>query len=372
VTPLGPDLYDGTAGIVLFLAYLGALTKEQRYVELASAGVHYLNRQVATARGLKGEIGAFSGWGGLIYAYSHLAVLWDSEELLDRAHAIVEEIFPLIERDEYYDIIGGAAGCIGSLLASYHVMPSDAVLTAAMRCGERLVQSARSLPRGVGWTSKWCDVPLAGFSHGAAGIAWALLKLQKATGENRFGETAMNALEYERSLFDPDVLNWSDLRPPDGVHRLAGAPMIAWCHGAAGIGLSRLSLLADESSQAMRSEFAQAVETTIAATLGDNHSLCHGDFGNLDFIVQASESFANDAWHVHANRRMASVLDDVACNGWKCGVENQAEIPGLMTGLAGIGYGMLRLAAPRLVPSVLLLTPPATETLDRNRHWTKN
>jgi Lanthionine synthetase C-like protein len=34
------------------------------------------------------------------------------------------------------------------------------------------------------------------------------------------------------------------------------------------------------------------------------------------------------------------------------------ESPGLMTGLAGIGYGLLRLAEPTRVPSVLVLTPP--------------
>jgi lantibiotic modifying enzyme len=34
------------------------------------------------------------------------------------------------------------------------------------------------------------------------------------------------------------------------------------------------------------------------------------------------------------------------------------ETPGLMTGVAGIGYGLLRLAAPLRVPSVLALAPP--------------
>jgi lantibiotic modifying enzyme len=34
------------------------------------------------------------------------------------------------------------------------------------------------------------------------------------------------------------------------------------------------------------------------------------------------------------------------------------EMPGLMLGLAGIGYGMLRLAEPAHVPCVLRLAPP--------------
>jgi lantibiotic modifying enzyme len=34
-----------------------------------------------------------------------------------------------------------------------------------------------------------------------------------------------------------------------------------------------------------------------------------------------------------------------------------------MTGLAGIGYGLLRLAEPEAVPSVLILAPPAVRKL---------
>ncbi|HYO51923.1 hypothetical protein [Archangium sp.] len=35
-----------------------------------------------------------------------------------------------------------------------------------------------------------------------------------------------------------------------------------------------------------------------------------------------------------------------------------SETPGLLMGLAGIGYGLLRLAAPERVPSVLTLAMP--------------
>ncbi|MFL6196078.1 MAG: hypothetical protein ACJ75H_18005 [Thermoanaerobaculia bacterium] len=36
-------------------------------------------------------------------------------------------------------------------------------------------------------------------------------------------------------------------------------------------------------------------------------------------------------------------------------------MPGLLTGLAGIGYGLLRAADPEHVPSVLLLDLPKSE-----------
>jgi lantibiotic modifying enzyme len=52
------------------------------------------------------------------------------------------------------------------------------------------------------------------------------------------------------------------------------------------------------------------------------------------------------------------VLGSIETNGWRSGVPFAVETPGLMAGLAGIGYGMLRLAEPRYVPSVLTLEPP--------------
>jgi lantibiotic modifying enzyme len=40
-----------------------------------------------------------------------------------------------------------------------------------------------------------------------------------------------------------------------------------------------------------------------------------------------------------------------------CGVPGNVATPGLLTGQAGIGYGLLRLAAPHQVPSILLFQP---------------
>ncbi|MBV9021410.1 MAG: hypothetical protein JOZ71_11905, partial [Ktedonobacteraceae bacterium] len=58
-------------------------------------------------------------------------------------------------------------------------------------------------------------------------------------------------------------------------------------------------------------------------------------------------------------RITAMVLDSIDEHGWVPGVPLGIETPGLMVGLAGIGYELLRLAAPQQVPSVLLLAPPS-------------
>jgi hypothetical protein len=52
------------------------------------------------------------------------------------------------------------------------------------------------------------------------------------------------------------------------------------------------------------------------------------------------------------------IVESIARNQVLCGTPMRVATPGLMTGLAGIGYGLLRLAEPRRIPSVLTLEPP--------------
>jgi type 2 lantibiotic biosynthesis protein LanM len=359
VRPSGSNLYDGTAGIVLFLAYLAAVTDEERYRDLARFGAASLYDGYLHIADTRPEIGLFNGRGGLIYLCTHLATLWDDDRYLDLAYSAVDDLQEHVGQDQNYDIISGAAGCIGSLLALWRAAPSDALLRTAVRCGDHLLRSARPITGGLGWPSALSEAPLAGFSHGAAGIASALVALTRATTDTRFRQAAVAALGYERGLFDETTRNWADLRTVEGVARNPESTLAVWCHGAAGVGLSRVAMLRELDDGMVREEITHAAETTLATGFGDNHSLCHGDLGNLDFIFQAADALDNDAWRERAHDQLRRSLADIERNGWRCGIENSAEVPGLMTGLAGIGLGLLRLAEPHRVPSVLLASAPA-------------
>jgi lantibiotic modifying enzyme len=199
---------------------------------------------------------------------------------------------------------------------------------------------------------------LTGFSHGAAGIAWALLELAVVSGEERFRTAALDAIAYERSLFSPDVGNWPDLRESnDSVTQSDKEKfMVAWCHGAPGIGLARLYSLQHLDDPATRKEIETALRTTLAHGFGHNHCLCHGDLGNLELLLQASQLIGSE-WQGHLNRMTGIIFESIKRHGWLCGNPVKVESPGLMTGLAGIGFELLRLAEPLRVPSVLVLAP---------------
>jgi type 2 lantibiotic biosynthesis protein LanM len=362
VLPLGTDLYDGLPGVALFLAYLGAISREERYTALAQAALAALRRQLERGRDSLTPVGGFTGWGGVIYTLTHLAALWEEPALLAEAEVVVELLPPLIERDEQLDVIGGAAGCLGSLLALHRRAPSAPTLAAAVRCGERLLARAQGQAQGIGWVTPIPAAgPLTGFSHGAAGMAWALLELAALAGGERFRTAALAAIAYERGLFSAEAQNWPDLRDPETAGRGArGRPsfMTAWCHGAPGIGLARLRGLPHLDDERTPAEIDAALGTTLAHGFGDNHSLCHGDLGNLELLLQASETLAEPRWRAEADRLAATILGDIEREGWACGLPGRVESPGLMTGLAGIGYGLLRLAEPARVPAVLVLEPP--------------
>lgn len=366
--PVATDLYDGTCGIALFLAYLGSITGEHRYTALAKAAMVATRNQldlILAEPKLLGQVGGFSMWGSMIYTMAHLGTLWNEHELFEKAEQIASRLTDLIDDDEYLDILGGAAGCIGALLALYKCTSSKNVLAVAISCAERLVARVEPMSSGAAWVTNNHETerPLAGFSHGVTGITWALLEMFAITGDVRYRQAALDGIAYERTLFVPEAGNWLDIRELKALEWIDHSKqrfMVAWCHGAVGIGLARLNSLPHIGVDiaGVCAEIDVALKTTIEKGFGLNHSLCHGDLGNLDLLLQASQVF-DDAKLARQTYEIAnSILDSIDKYGWLCGVPMGVETPGLMTGLAGIGYGLLRLAEPELVPSVLTLQPP--------------
>ncbi|WP_376793646.1 type 2 lanthipeptide synthetase LanM family protein [Thermogemmatispora sp.] len=365
--PADGDLYNGLAGIALFLAYLGHLTGEERHTGLARQAVHTIQHLIMRRKYFPRAygIGAFNGLGSLIYLFSHLGALWEEPALYRQAEELVPLLLSKVEQDQIYDVIGGAAGAIAALLCLQSVAPSPETLEAAIRCGEHLLAHAQPQAQGgCGWPTARQPVPLAGFAHGNAGIALYLMQLAQASGERRFLETARAALAYERTLFSPARQNWLDLRqrPPSADTRPTASSgekyMVAWCHGAPGIALSRLTMLSLLDDGQLAEEIKVGLRTTLTQGFGLNHSLCHGDLGNLDILITAAHVLPGEAFAEHIPRIAAALLENMERQGWVCGVPFGVETPGLMTGLAGSGLALLRLAAPERVPSVLLLAPP--------------
>lgn len=369
--PTSTGLYSGTSGIVLFLAYLGILTGEERYTTLARLTLASTRSQVARQkqRPELASIGTFEGLGGFIYLLSHLGALWNDPTLYQEAEEMIKLLPDAISKNEIIDVMSGSAGCIAALLSLYAVAPSQSTLATAIQCGDHLIARARPQNRGIGWSTKRQETPLTGFSHGNAGIALNLLRLFALSREERFRQTALAAMEYERSLFSLERRNWPDLRQKviSRYQRTgqedSSSYLVAWCNGASGIGLARLESLKYVDDATLRAEIDAALQTTLAHGFGLNHCLCHGDMGNLKFVLTATQRLALPQYEEQVHHLTSMLLDSIERHGWVTGLPLGVETPGLMTGIAGTGYALLWLACPERIPSVLLLAPPCTATL---------
>ncbi len=368
--PAGPDLYNGLPGIAFFLAYLGMLSGEERYTNLARLTLKTLQTVVLDHKHLwqKARIGAYDGVGSLIYLLTHLGTIWQEPELYREAQEIVEILPRLIDEDGYFDVMSGAPSCIAALLSLHTFAPSESILAAAVQCGDHLLSHALSMPQGIAWSPTQEDPPLAGLSHGNAGVALNLLRLAAACKEERFRQAAFEALAYERSLYSSEKRNWKDLRilPPALDTGKSERYMTAWCHGAVGVGLARLASLPYHDDAAIREEIEAAIQTTFAEGFGKNHSLCHGDMSSLEFLFSAAQLFPDTCPREKVEALQASILDSMKNHGWRSGVPMSIETPGLMVGLAGTGYALLRQIDPERIPSVLVLDPPMRERIQQS------
>jgi type 2 lantibiotic biosynthesis protein LanM len=362
LSPLETDLYTGLPGMALFLGCLGAATGEERYTHLGRQALTTLVRRLEQTADRLTNIGAFSGWGGILYVLSQLGPLYRDTQLLDLAVQYARRIPALVDVDTGLDLINGSAGCILTLLCLYREAPTHELLHTATLCGERLLATARSVDQGSAWeTPVPASRPLCGLSHGSAGMALALAALGTATEQARFHDAARAALAYEAGAFSPEHGNWPDWRCEETPQGPTGGNqtnfMVSWCHGAPGIGLSRLALRAHLGYASSSADLDAAIATTMARGFGHNHSLCHGDTGNLEFLADASRALGDEELSRQVQGGAAALLDSIAQQSWRCGVPTGVQAPGLMVGLAGIGYGLLRLAFPEQVPSVLTLQP---------------
>ncbi|HEX4962776.1 MAG TPA: type 2 lanthipeptide synthetase LanM family protein [Thermoanaerobaculia bacterium] len=366
--PTPDDLYAGLPGIALFLGFLGEIAGDAGATRLARAAIATLLLQLEAWKDDKkgpASIGAFQGWGGTIWTLAHLGHLWHDRELLAEGERIVEVLPDLLAGDQDLDLIGGSAGAILGLLALHEALgspTSSRALEVAIQCGERLVGLAVPWGSGLGWLTRLAsEKPLAGVSHGVGGIALALLRLGALTGDERFLAAGLGGFAGERERF------WGDLDrllhaaqgenpPPEST------VAVAWCYGAPGVGLTRIKALpyarSDEERAAFREEIELAVNRTLSRGPGQNHCLCHGDLGNLDFLLQAQEAVPSPGLAAAIDRFLEIVLASLDRDGWLCGTRGSIESPGLMNGFAGIGLGLLRMAEPERVPSVLGLASP--------------
>ncbi|MFP5318914.1 MAG: lanthionine synthetase LanC family protein [Acidimicrobiia bacterium] len=352
---VGPDLYNGTAGIGWLLAHLGRRTGRPEHRRAAAGALRH-----ALSRWDEAPAGLYTGRAGISLAAVAGGRVLGDEGLVAAGEARAAEVAP--EPGEA-DLIGGAAGTVVALLALGRG-------AEAAEAGELLLGAAVRSDTGWWWPSPppATEPPLCGMGHGASGIGLALLELASATADDRYREAGLAAFAYERGWFNRDAGGWPDLRELDWSRlHLGDGPQYPafWCHGGPGIGVARLRGYSLTADLVCLAEAAAAIDTATAGALRAgpgghqvNLSLCHGAGSVIELHLLAAEVTGDDE-HLAMARRLGELglrgLDPRLARDVPCGVPGGGETPGLLLGLAGVAATLLRLADPSALPSPLLV-----------------
>ncbi|MHC0429365.1 type 2 lanthipeptide synthetase LanM family protein [Streptomyces sp. O3] len=370
VGPMPADLAGGYTGPALFLAQLAALTGAGHYAEAARTALVPVPALLEGLRDRPGDLGAvgsgaLAGLGGIAYALAEVA------RLLDDA-AVGAWVSPMLglagaaaraERD--HGVCSGTAGGLVAQLAAHQGGAGGGgpePWRAARACADRLLSA--DLLSGGG----------RGFASGAAGVGWALLRFAEAGGGARYRNAGLAALraavdaEHDGGAGDApgggpgggwdggpgDALGSG---PGDalGGGRQPDARASAWCRGRAGIALAVLDGPGALADPHLADWARRAVDELCRDGPAPDDSLCHGEAGLLELLGHSAVPEARPHWI----RRAGALLAAVEETGPRCGAPDGVPHPGLLTGLAGVGHGLLRAGFPDRVPPLLLLRTPA-------------
>jgi len=304
--PLGVGLYDGAAGIALFLAASEKVTGCRAGVPSAHEALKPVRRFLERAlernlwqRENKGEIEA----GLLIYPLILLGQLLNDESLIALARSsaalLTEEVF---EQDHDFGILHGTAGILLGLLTLNRIEPSERTMATAISAGEYLLNNTL----------------MKNEETGLVGSSLSLRRLCAATGDERFAEAAAVAEKRKIGLADCAVGGLAEL---DALRSVSGS----WTPNL---------------ENGVRSD-----------------SLYGGTFGIVDFYIEMALRTGADENLAKAREIAAAAIDRAEhCRKYRLFGElpEKAFLPGFFHGLSGIGYELMRLSAPGAIPSVLM------------------
>jgi type 2 lantibiotic biosynthesis protein LanM len=359
---LDESLYKGRLGVALFLAALDYKQGTTHFNDLVLSALYPLREVIQISVANLPQVfpqnvglGGTEGLGSIIYCLVKISHFLQTKVFLEDAQQVSNLItFEQIAADRTFDIMTGSAGTILALLVLYSETEDPALLDKATACGWHLLNNRINTNTSyLAWKNIAADKPLTGFSHGAAGIAYALLRLYAITKNREFLKAAKEGIAYERSVFSKSSANWPDFRDPDQMS--FGS---SWCHGAPGIGLARLGSLSILQEEEILQEAEIALETTRNIELWGKDCLCCGNFGRFEVLLTGDQKLAKTQFQETIHRQIAGAVARAKINGAYHLFPNRPRAmfnPTFFQGTAGIGYQLLRLAYPNELPSVLLL-----------------
>lgn len=294
-----------------------------------------------------------------LIACNEYPVIIDAETFIGNIEEKYKEYFDkwlncmetLILEDRLFDMISGNSGIVLVLINMYRKTKKPIYLQKAIQIAEQLIENMITENGKVGWKSEVVPEVLAGFAHGNSGFIELFSRLYEVYPQTKYLDILSSLVEYENSLYSEKDNNWIDLRKFSEVDQHKSQP-IAWCHGAAGILLSRLTLYNAIKNLGETALLQQAIKDISLAKnkliedgLHAGFCLCHGNMGNLLILKRYAEIFDDKQVRSICDSRFEQILEFLNEENI---LPTELYNPGFMTGLSGIAYALLKYKMPKL------------------------
>lgn len=341
IAPSGIYLYEGIGGMAVFLAIVMGKYPSRKYGHMYEMSVNKLFRYTEeTAAGTQnmasGHTGASCGEGSVVFTYLLLYEVTGEERFLTWAERHAKIVESMWETETSMDYLSGLAGAVTIFTKLFRASGEKRYLETAVRMGERIWENCDTLEIGVGWRLFKGVEPLAGMAHGNSGLILAFGWLLELTGDMRYAGRIRELLAYEDSLYENG--NWKDLRHPQGLRFCNNA----WCHGAAGILLSRLRLKQcsfPDDSGAVKRDMDRCKQIFLEEMEPEELCLCHGLAGNylaLGAYLQSEVDPELEREYRELAERILKRLERGEVSA------REKYNPALMTGISGVGTALCR------------------------------
>lgn len=389
---INESIYNGISGITIFLIELYRQTKIERYLCAAQDAANWLSRHCKD--NATNFYSFYSGRMGVVYVFTRLFEVTQRQRYLDLALSIAKKSAVFIQQPFVInDLLNGAAGTLLGLIHLHKISQEIWVLDEIRLFIEHLIKNALYSHAGVYWDYSEQNIRgLCGFSHGASGIGFVLGEAGRYLNNPGLFILLKQATLYETNFYNSKVGNWPDFRC--GIwdkksleeHKYAISEndisfftseryMTAWCHGAPGIGLSRLRAYELLHEKKFLNDAQNAITTVIKSLPDDSktlhnkrlpsYTLCHGLGGNSELLLEGYRilndknlldlAFSVAQKSIYSKKEYGYYLSGFHTNA------GSKESHSLFMGNAGIGYFYLRCLDPLSTPSILM---PYIKSLD--------
>ena len=344
--PCNYKLYDGLSGICIVFGILYKYYFDKNYLQIIKKIIREIEIQIDT-EDIYSDLSVFNGIGSVIYMYIFLGILLDDNKLQDKGINILFNSFKYIGQFKKLDFISGLAGYLQLCCQIYQIYPKYQEEI------KKNIQKISCVYKEL-WNERECFISdigykyhLNGMAHGLSGIVYALNEANKILIDDDISNMIQQCINLEnKSILNN---NWIDLRNVEN-RKLNEIPNpVHWCHGSAGIGLSRLYLnILKDIDMAKKSVIDNGIEYSSC--------LCHGTFGNIDLFIED--------YVINENINSLDISREISTyicqhNKFICGLPHKQDIYGLMLGFSGMIYELMRVLFPNDIPSILLIKLPS-------------